>query len=326
MGGDHGLRASLPAALKSLKAYSDLELILVGDGSLINQSIPIPNEFASRVSVVHTTESVSMDEKPSRALRGMPDSSMRRCVELLKENRVDGVVSAGNTGALMAIGCHLLKTIKGIDRPAFCAAVPRLDGVTFLLDLGANLECNPAQLHQFAVMGSALSSSVSGNENPPVALLNVGEEHIKGNKLVKEAAALISSDLGLNYVGYLEGGDIYSAKADVVVCDGFVGNAVLKACEGTAHYIRSYINTLLKNNNLLKLYAGLGRFFFKETFESLNPDTYNGASFLGLQGVIVKSHGDSNDNSFFSAISLARKEVKGDIPALIANHMNERNN
>lgn len=325
MGGDHGLRASLPAAIKSLESFDDLHLVLVGDQDQINQSFSIDDQYSSRVSVIHTTEQVAMDDSPGHALRKLTDSSMRRAIEQLKDQQVDGVVSAGNTGALMALGCHLLNTVEGIDRPAFCAAIPRHQGVTLLLDVGANLDCSPEQLHQFAVMGSALSSAINNTDNSTIGLLNVGEEQIKGNKQVKLAATSLAEDDHINFVGYVEANDIYSNKADVVVCDGFAGNAVLKACEGTAHFIRQELNFMLAKSLLFKLYAGIGKLFFKESFESFNPDTYNGASFLGLQGVIVKSHGNSNEDSFFSAISLARKEVIDDVPSLINNHINHRN-
>jgi len=325
MGGDFGLRASLPAALQAVRKFSDLELTLVGDQPLIEQQLELSDlspRLSENLSVIHASDVVAMSDKPSVALRKKKKSSMRIAIDLLRDDKVDAVVSAGNTGALMAIACHVLKMLPGIDRPAICSLIPSGDKHLYLLDLGANVDSRAEHLHQFAIMGSALSAVVDDVDSPRVALLNIGAEDIKGNEQVKLAAKLIEKNTQLNYLGSVEGDELFANKVDVVVCDGFVGNIALKACEGTASYIAQTIKKELINNRLLGFLAWLARPVLKNINQKLNPQQYNGASFLGLQGVVVKSHGNSTAASFVRAIEQAKKEVDSNILAAIARRLN----
>jgi glycerol-3-phosphate acyltransferase PlsX len=321
MGGDHGLRVSLPAALQSLTLFPDLELVLVGRQQEIENQLAAPAEFSDRLNIIDAPDVVTMSDKPSHALRHKKDSSMRYAINLLQEGKVDAVVSAGNTGALMAMGCYVLKTLDGIDRPAICALVPNEKRHSYLLDLGANVDCSAEHLYQFAIMGSAMATASDGNKNPRIALMNIGEEAIKGNEQVKKAANLLEADKQLNYIGFVEGDDLFSARADVIVCDGFVGNVVLKTCEGTARYITRIFKRAFTENSFTKFIAFLARPVFKKIFHALDPQQYNGASFLGLRGVLVKSHGNSTAESFCTAIGLARTQVKGGMLQSIEQHM-----
>ena len=315
MGGDIGLRVSLPAAVKALSLFSDLDLTLVGDQSAIESLLDRAD--IGRFTIVHAPDVVSMSDKPSVALRKKKHSSMRIAIDLLQRGDIDAVVSAGNTGALMAIGCYVLKTLPGIDRPAICSTVPSANGHCHLLDLGANVDSCAEHLHQFAIMGAALSSAVDGIEKPRIALLNIGAEEIKGNEQVKLAAKLIEADAQLNYVGSVEGDDIFSGVADVIVCDGFVGNVALKVCEGTAAHILTVMKEYSRKNVLTFLASILALPLLKSLYKKLDPRQYNGASFLGLQGVIVKSHGNSTAESFVLAIAQARSEVECNMMSLI---------
>lgn len=317
MGGDQGLGVALPAALKALTEFSDVDLVLVGDKARIDSQFEPLGALASRVSILHAPDVVSMSDKPSFALRRKPQSSMRLAVDLLQSGEVDAVVSAGNTGALMAMGCYVLKTLPGIDRPAICSALPSALGRSYLLDLGANIECSADNLHQFAIMGAALSASVDAVESPRVALLNIGEEDIKGNEQVQLAAKLLEADAQLNYIGFIEGDDLFKDVAEVIVCDGFVGNVALKVCEGTADYIADIVQQQFRENILTRLVAKLALPILKRIYQKLDPQQYNGASFLGLQGVVVKSHGNSSADSFLAAIAQARKEVSSNMLATI---------
>ena len=310
MGGDSGLHHSIPAAIQCLSLLPDLEIFLVGDQSEIANHITIPPDLSSRLHIRHASQIISMSEKPSYALRKKQDSSIRVAVDMLQAGEVDAVVSAGNTGALMAIGCYVLKTLPGIDRPAICSAMPTQNGHCYLLDLGANVDSSAEHLYQFAIMGSAMCSAVDGIESPKVALLNIGEESIKGNEQVKLAAKLLSEDEQLNYQGFIEGDKIFHGNADVIVCDGFVGNVALKVCEGTAGYIAEIVKQEFRRNILTKLLARLCLPVLKRVFHTLDPEQYNGASFLGLQGVVVKSHGASSAEGFVVAIKNAHSEVE----------------
>ncbi len=316
MGGDFGLCVSIPAALKSLLQFHELEITLLGDQSAIEQALAAQSpsdSLLSRLHICHADEVVSMDDKPSSALRHKQQSSMRLAIDQLQHGTVDAVVSAGNTGALMAIGCYVLKTLPGIDRPAICSALPALGGPCHLLDLGANVDTSAAHLQQFAIMGSALCSAVDGKDRPRVALLNIGAEAIKGNEQVRLAGRLLEENSQLNYVGFVEGSDLLSGKADVVVCDGFVGNVALKMCEGTA----SHIGYLMKEQFASSWYGRLAGLLagpvLKALYQKVDPQQYNGASFLGLQGVVVKSHGSSTVDSFCRAITQAKTEVKSSL-------------
>jgi glycerol-3-phosphate acyltransferase PlsX len=311
MSGDHGLRVSLPAAIAALETYPDLHLVLVGDVAAIDAAIPAARR--SRITTFAAAQIVAMDEKPSHALRHKSDSSMRVALDALARGDADAVVSAGNTGALMAMSVVVLDTLAGIDRPAFCAPVPTRDGHCFLLDLGANIDCSAAQLQQFAWMGSALSATLDGIEAPRVALLNIGAEAIKGNEQVKSAAMLLANDAQVNYVGYVEGDGIFSGAMDVVVCDGFVGNVALKVCEGTARLVRDKIRAAFARTTLSRLLGAVVQPVLGELRNELDPQRYNGAALLGLQGIVVKSHGNSTALSFEQAIGVAVRAAQNDL-------------
>ncbi|SCZ74789.1 phosphate:acyl-[acyl carrier protein] acyltransferase [Pseudomonas sp. NFPP18] len=254
-----------------------------------------------------------MDEKPSQALRGKPDSSMRVALELLRDEKVQACVSAGNTGALMALSRYVLKTLPGIDRPAMVAAIPTQRGYCQLLDLGANVDCSAEHLLQFAVMGSVAAETL-GIVRPRVALLNIGTEDIKGNQQVKLAASLLQQARGLNYIGFVEGDGLYRGEADVVVCDGFVGNILLKSSEGLATMIAARIEALFRQNLLSRAVGALALPLMRRLQADLAPARHNGASFLGLQGIVVKSHGSAGVQGFQSAIQRALIEIQEDLP------------
>jgi glycerol-3-phosphate acyltransferase PlsX len=325
MGGDHGLRVSLPAALQSLSRFEDIDLILVGDQTAIQEQLSASAGVSARLRIIHAEQVVAMDEKPSHALKQKRDSSMRIAIDLLASDEVDAVVSAGNTGALMAMGTVVLKTLDGIQRPAICTALPTSNGQTHILDLGANVDTTAEQLYQFAVMGNALVSAVYGTTSPRVALLNIGEEAIKGNEQVKEAAALLEADPRLNYIGPIEGNALLKGDVDVVVCDGFVGNVALKVMEGTASHIAEKIHQAFSHNWLSRLQGAIAYPILKRMYRQVDPQQYNGASLLGLQGVVVKSHGDSSVSSFQHAIAQARNEVQQNLLGEISQQLSTLN-
>lgn len=310
MGGDFGLRSSLPAATNILSISPNLELILVGDQKKISSGLDKSGCRSKRLSIVHSDDIVLMSDKPSFALRNKPRSSMKIAVDLLGDKNVDAVVSAGNTGALMAIGCYVLKTLPGIDRPAICSSLPTVEGCCYFLDLGANVDSCAEHLHQFAIMGAALARAMDGKKDPRIAVLNIGEEDIKGNEQVKLAVKLIEANKQLNFVGSIEGDRLFSAEADVIVCDGFVGNVALKVCEGTASYINNILNQQFAQNTFTRLAGWIAAPVLNRVTQQLDPQQYNGASFLGLQGVVVKSHGNSSVKSFQLAIAQAKLEVE----------------
>ena len=323
MGGDFGLRVSIPAAVTSLSQFPDIDLTLVGDQSAIESALS-STEYPleqNRITIVHAPDVVLMSDKPSHALRKKSQSSMRIAINLLQEKQVDAVVSAGNTGALMAMGCLVLKTLPGIDRPAICSAVPSAAGHSYLLDLGANVDSSAEHLHQFAVMGSALACAVDGIESPRVALLNIGEEAVKGNEQVKLADTLLQANEQLNYTGFIEGDGLFAASADVIVADGFVGNVALKACEGTAGYISNILKESFQASIVSRVAGFIALPVLKRIFQKLDPQQYNGASFLGLQGVVVKSHGSSNVKGFVHAVEQARLEVSSDMLGMISQRL-----
>ncbi len=310
MGGDCSYAVSIPAALQSLSSFPDLKLVLVGDKAHADQ---IPNN-TDRITWVHADHAISMADKPSAILRQPSRSSMRIALELLQQAKVDAVVSAGNTGALMALGYHLLKMLPGIDRPAICAALPTSSNPSYLLDLGANVDSSVQQLYQFALMGSALYSANEGIKQPRIALLNIGEETRKGNRQVQQAHTLFCEakqrTVGFNYVGFVEGNDLLNGQADVIVCDGFVGNVTLKACEGVASYIAQTLRSTLTESFYYRALGYLAAPLLRRMYCSLNYERYNGAVFLGLQGVVVKSHGRSQVPGFKRAIAQAYWAVK----------------
>jgi glycerol-3-phosphate acyltransferase PlsX len=270
-----------------------------------------------QVSIVHAETVVSMDERPSRALRSKQDSSMAVALDLVKSGVAQACVSAGNTGALMMMGRSILRTFPGIDRPAITKMFPSQGGGCFVLDLGANVDSSAEHLLQFAIMGQVLAKIAKGIENPRVALLNVGGESIKGNEQVRLAASLIEESEALNYVGFAEGGDIFRSRADVIVCDGFVGNVALKSAEGAAKILLSGIRDFFSESWYRKLLGRLMLPLLAKTLKQLDPETHNGAIFLGLQGVLVKSHGHASVKSFEYAIELAHKEAEANLPELI---------
>lgn len=318
MGGDHGHAVVIPAVLLALSEDQQLRVLLVGDESTLSRSLSsYGHAVGDRLEIIHAPEQVEMGEHASLALRNKKRSSMRVAVELVRDGDALGCVSAGNTGALMAIGWYVLKTIEAIERPAILARIPRGHGFTFLVDAGANIDSQSERLHQFALMGAAAVTVLTGAQNPKVALLNVGVEENKGNDRVKLANELLRSDDRLNYVGYVEGNDIFTNKSDVVVCDGFVGNIVLKTSEGMARFLVSQFQEAASQGWRGKLMAFLLKPLLKQLWKKLDPGYYNGASLVGLKGVVVKSHGGANAVEFSRAIHLAATEARQDVPSAI---------
>jgi glycerol-3-phosphate acyltransferase PlsX len=322
MGGDHGLSVAIPAAIEALTQSSSLSLILVGNEQLIRANLPATGVAAERVRVVHASEQVEMHEAPSKALRGKKDSSMRVAINLVRDGVADACVSAGNTGALMAIAKFVLKTIPGIDRPAIMATVPALKGHTHVLDLGANVDCTAEHLRQFAVMGYELVKAIEDNPNPSVGLLNIGSEDIKGNEQVKQAAKLIA-DSHINFIGYVEGNDMYTGDVDIVVTDGFVGNVALKSSEGLAKMISLSIRDAFSRNLLTKLSGLIALPALKYLRLRIDPRQYNGASLVGLRGIVVKSHGNADKIALARAIAVAEKEVHHGVTHRIGQRISE---
>lgn len=305
MGGDFGLSVTLPACLSVLATHPGLTIILVGDKKRITES-HTRLKTSSRMHVVHADEAVGMDEPPAQALRRKKNSSLRIACDLVKANKADACVSAGNTGALMAIARYSLKTLEGIDRPAIISTLPTLTGKgVYLLDLGANVDCTARQLEQFAIMSTILVSCVQPEHKPRVGLLNVGEELIKGNEQVKQTHRLLEQNQWVNYQGYVEGDDIYKGVVDIVVCDGFVGNAIIKSSEGLAKLISTMTKAAFRKNILTRCAGIIALPVMRGLKKSLDPDEYNGASLLGLQGIVVKSHGGASELAFQHAIKKA---------------------
>jgi len=323
MSGDHGHRIVVDAALRTLDDHPHLSLILVGDEDVLARELATHRRAKdARLSIRHATQVVAMDELPSKALRGKKDSSMRVAIDLVKSRQAQAAVSAGNTGALMAISKFVLKTLPGIDRPAIISPLPTVTGATHVLDLGANASCTSEQLFQFAVMGSALVTALNGIERPRVALLNIGEEEIKGNETIKQAAAMISASK-LNYAGFIEGDGIFLHPADVVVCDGFVGNVALKAGEGVAKLITHFMREEFTRDWLTKAVALIARSVLRQLAKRMDPRRYNGASLVGLTGTVIKSHGGADALAFANAIEVAMRAVENDVPARISSLLAE---
>lgn len=321
MGGDHGPRVVVPAALTVLATNDDIGLILVGDREAIHRELRRVRAGPSeRLQVRHATQRVEMDELPSQALRTKKDSSMRIAVDLVKEGSADACVSAGNTGALMAIARFLLKTLPGVDRPAICSALPSMHGHTHVLDLGANVESSARHLFEFAVMGSVLASAVDNLPRPTVGLLNIGQEAIKGNERIKEAARMLAES-DIHYVGFVEGDDLYLGTVNVIVCDGFVGNVALKSSEGVAHMITHFVRREFERNLFTRVAAWVASPVLKASRTRFDPREYNGASFVGLRGTVVKSHGSADVKAFAKAITEASAEVSQKIPERISAHL-----
>ena len=317
MGGDHGPNVVVPAALSVLEDLKDLKLILVGDQEGLAEELRRHSgDVSPRLQIKHASQQVAMDELPSVALRTKKDSSMRVAINLVQSGSAAACVSAGNTGALMATARFVLKTLPGIDRPAIISALPTTKGHTHMLDLGANVDSSAEVLVQFAVMGSVLVQAIDDNPNPAVGLLNIGEEEIKGNERVKEAARLLA-DSEINYVGYIEGNDIYQGAVDVVVCDGFVGNVALKTSEGVATMITQFLKQNFSRNIFYKLAALVSMPVLKAFKHKFDPRRYNGASLVGLNGIVVKSHGGADAFAFANAIKEAVREVEKSVPEKI---------
>ena len=322
MGGDFGLSVTAPAACAFLqrKRNKAFKIIMVGDTEQVTAALVAAGGQklldTGRLEVRHASEVVTMHEEPGLALKRKKDSSMRVAINAVKEGVAHAAVSAGNTGALMATARFVLKTVSGIDRPAICTTMPCIDPTksVLMLDLGANVDSPPEMLEQFAVMGMVLAKVSRGIDRPSVALLNVGVEDIKGSEKIKRAAALLSATK-LNYVGFIEGDELYSGKVDVIVTDGFEGNVALKASEGTAKMVMAVLKEEFLRNPLSKILALLAKPVFKRMQNRLDPRSHNGASLLGLNGIVVKSHGGTDIMGFEYAIAEAAQQAKLDLVA-----------
>ncbi len=322
MSGDGGTGVIVDAVRTVLAQREDVHLVLVGDPDHINQYIGSSELPEGRYSIVPSTEVVTMDDSAAAAIRNKKKSSMRIAINLVKDGTADACVSAGNTGALMAISKFVLKTVSGIDRPAIAAIIPAINGHTHMLDLGANVDSSSKNLYQFALMGSILAQAVDGIERPRVALLNIGSEAIKGNEQVKLAAPLLANS-SLNYIGFVEGNEIYTDKVDVVVCDGFVGNVSVKTSEGVARLVSHYLKEEFKRSLWNKLVGLVARPVLQAFGNRIDPRRYNGASLLGLKGVVVKSHGSADALAFANAINIALLEIGHNLPSMIADRLGE---
>ncbi len=318
MGGDHGPAVTVPAALRFLELNPAAGVTLVGVGAAIEAQLRRRRRSPSaQVRVHHASEVVAMDEAPATAVKRKKDSSMRVALDLVKRGEAHAAISAGNTGALMAMAHFVLKTLPGIDRPALVSALPTVKGQTYMLDLGASPDCKPEHLLQFAVMGAILVAAVEHRERPTVGLLNIGAEAIKGNQVVKQAGELLRAS-ELNFVGNVEGDGIYRGAVDVVVCDGFVGNVALKTSEGLARMVERFLRDEFTRNPLRRLAAALAWPALAAFRRRVDPRRYNGATLLGLRGVVVKSHGSADVVAFGRAIERAADEVRGRVLERIA--------
>ncbi|MEM6513936.1 MAG: phosphate acyltransferase PlsX [Pseudomonadota bacterium] len=318
MSGDLGAEVVVRAAASALDSHPSIELILVGDQTLIADLVRQHISDASRVRIQHATEVVSMTDAPADAVRKKKDSSMRVAINLVKQGDAQACVSAGNTGALMATAKFVLKTLPGVDRPAILAELPAIDGSLHMLDLGANTSASAEQLFQFALMGSIVASDIASVESPRVALLNIGAEDVKGHDTVREAAALLSAS-SLNYVGFIEGNDIFRGKADVIVTDGFTGNVALKTMEGTVALVRHYLKRAFTRSWFAKLQAVLAGLVLRALAQDTDSRRYNGATLVGLNGIVIKSHGGADEQAFLHAIDTAVIEVENQVPQQIGN-------
>lgn len=327
MGGDFGPRITVPSTLNILRQSPDLHTVLLGDGQQIQDEIDrVDDVDTDRFRIQHCTQSVSMNEKPSSAIRHQRDSSMWQALQLVADGQAQACVSAGNTGALMAMSLFQLRTLTGISRPAICTKVPTGSGYTYLLDLGANLECSAQQLYQFGLMASLVASTIDDNQSPTVGLLNIGVEEIKGRQEILGAAELFKADNDIQYIGFVEGDTLFQGAADIVVCDGFSGNVALKTGEGVAKMIQGSLKQALSENFLAMLGALLARPALKRLQRQMDPAQYNGASLLGLRGVVVKSHGSATETGFARAVAVAAHEAQRDLPSLIEALLTQKNN
>ena len=320
MGGDHGPKVTVPAAAAYLRNHPDDTIVMVGLADAIEVEMAVLKIHSPRLRIHAASEVVGMDESPQLALRGKKDSSMRVAINLVKNGEAGACVSAGNTGALMATARYVLKTLPGIDRPAIASFLPTVKGQVCMLDLGANTDCTAEQLLQFALMGSALVTVLEHKERPTIGLLNIGSEDIKGNEIVKQAGELLRNS-DLNFYGNVEGDDIYKGTTDVVVCDGFVGNVALKTSEGLAHMVRHFLNFEFKRNMLTQLAALVAMPVLNAFKHRMDSRRYNGASLLGLKGIVLKSHGSADEYAFLCAIERAAEEARGGMLHLMTAHI-----
>ena len=318
MSGDLGAEVVVRAAYQALKKHPRLKLIVVGDSAELQGYVTRIAGDEPRLSIVHASEVVAMSESPADALRKKKDSSMRVALNLVKQGECAACVSAGNTGALMATSKFVLKMLPGIDRPAIITELPAKGGSLHMLDLGANTLCTAEHLFQFAVMGAIVTADITGAERPRVALLNIGAEDTKGHDTVKEAAAMLNAST-LNYVGFIEGSELFSGKADVVVTDGFTGNVALKTMEGTVDLAAHYLRRAFTHNFLAKIQALISRPVLRHLRGRMDPRKYNGATLVGLNGIVIKSHGSADAFAFEHAIDTAVVEVRNQVPQQIGN-------
>ncbi|MBN2689521.1 MAG: phosphate acyltransferase PlsX [Gammaproteobacteria bacterium] len=320
MGGDYGAAVTVPAAIAVLKKHKNLRLILVGDEDFLEAQVKSHTKRSlRRLTIKHASEQVAMDELPSKALRKKKDSSMRVAINLVRDGIARACVSSGNTGALMATSRFVLKTLPGVDRPALISSLPTRiphKGV-YMLDLGANIDSCADHLYQFAIMGSVMTRALHGIKKPKVGLLNIGEEEIKGNDLVKRTAQMLSESKEINFYGYIEGNDIFKGVVDVVVCDGFIGNITLKSLEGLLKMVGSYAKKAFLGSFYGKFATIIAIPMLKKLKTNLDPNKRNGASLIGLKGVVIKSHGSANVEAFKCAIEEAMLEAENDVPRLI---------
>ena len=326
MGGDFGPSVVVPAALIALEKNPSLSLVLVGNEPEIRKNLQkLDAENHSRISIHAASQVVTMDESPAMALRNKKDSSMRVAINLVKNKEVRACISAGNTGALMGTARFVLKTIPGIDRPAIITGFPTINETKTvrMLDLGGNVDCSPEHLLQFAIMGSIVASAIDHIDNPKIGLLNIGSEVIKGNEQVKLAAKRLSEQKNINFIGNIEGDQIYSANADVIVCDGFVGNVALKSSEGAVQLILHYLRKGFEKNLLTKLIGYIAKPILKDLKNKIDPNNFNGACFVGLNGIVVKSHGGAGIHAFANAINEAILLVAQDVPEQIKSHIGD---
>jgi len=324
-GGDYGIPVTIEAGINALSKYEDLQIHFVGDSlSIENELIKHRKSYllGNRIDITHASEVISMDESPSNALRKKKDSSMRVAINLVKDGVADACVSAGNTGALMAIARFVLKTIDGVDRPAIMSSVPTITGHNHMLDLGANIDSKPETLLQFAIMGSIAVQHTENIQKPSIGLLNVGVEDMKGHEKIQATADLLK-DSSLNYQGFVEGDDIYKGVVDVIVCDGFEGNIALKASEGVANMVSHFIKESFNKNLLTKIIALFAKPVMKNFKAKVDPGKHNGASLLGLKGVVVKSHGNADADSFLQAIKEAYLEAHAKITEKISEQLTQ---
>ena len=319
MGGDQGIDITLPAVAAFLNKEPQAHILLVGQQQEIQKklsSLQLSNN--TRIQIVHAADVISMDDDLATALRRKRNSSMRVAAEQVKAQTANAMVSAGNTGALMAVSRMVLKTLPGIDRPAICTAIPTKKSHCYMLDLGANVEADAEHLLQFALMGNAVAQAVDAKTSPKIGLLNIGEEDIKGHQTIKAAARLLHGHSNLNYVGYVEGDAVFDGVADVVVCDGFVGNVALKTMEGVASMIGQMLKHEIHASWPRKIAALIAAPIFKGLQRQANPQRYNGATLVGLNGIVIKSHGGATVEGFEAAIHVAYQEAKRDVLALIS--------